>query len=60
LCEAMESKILCLMKTKGRGLAEKLSRIGQLWGNRSAGSWAADQGFIQYLTINNLSSFGNA
>jgi hypothetical protein len=59
LCEALESRIFRLMKTKGRGLAEKLSRIGQVWGNKSARSWAADQGFIQYLTVNNLSSFGN-
>ena len=59
LCEALESRVFRLMKTKGRGLAEKLSRIGQVWGNKSARSWAADQGFIQYLTVNNLSSFGN-
>jgi hypothetical protein len=58
LCEAMDSKIFRLMKTKGRVLAEKLSRIGQVWGNKSATSWATDQGFIQYLTVNNLSSFG--
>jgi hypothetical protein len=60
LCEAMESRVYRLMKTKGRGLAEKLSRIGQLWGNQSARSWTTDQGFIQYLTVNNLSSLGYA
>jgi len=60
LCEAMESRVYRLMKTGGRGLAEKLSRIGQLWGNQSARSWATDQGFIQYLTVNNLSSLGYA
>ena len=59
LCEAMESRIFRLMRTKGRRLAEKLSRIGQVGGNRSARSWATDQEFIQYLTVSNLSSFGN-
>jgi 16S rRNA U516 pseudouridylate synthase RsuA-like enzyme len=59
LCEAMESRVHRLMRTEGRNLAEKLSRIGQVWGNRSARSWATDQGFIQYLTVNNLSPFGN-
>ncbi len=57
LCEAMESKIIRLMRTKGRSLAEKLSMIGQVWGNKTARSWTRDRGFIQFLTINNLSSF---
>ena len=59
LREAMESRIFRLMRTKGRRLAEKLSHIGQVGGNRSARSWATDQEFIQYLTVSNLSSFGN-
>jgi hypothetical protein len=59
LCEAMESRVHRLMRTEGRSLAEKLSRIGQVWGNRSARSWATDQGFIQYLTVSNLSPFRN-
>jgi capsid protein len=57
LCEAMESKILRLMRSEGRSLAEKISKIAEAWGNRAAKSWANDRGFIQYLTINNLSSF---
>jgi len=57
LCEAMESMVIRLMKTEGRSLAEKISKIGQAWGNRAAKSWAKDRGFIQYLTVNNLSSF---
>jgi hypothetical protein len=57
LCEAMESRIFRLMRTEGRTLAEKISKIGQAWGNRAAKSWAKDSGFIQYLTINTLSSF---
>jgi hypothetical protein len=57
LCEAMESRIFRLMRTEGRTLAEKISKIGQAWGNRAAKSWAKDSGFIQYLTINSLSSF---
>jgi hypothetical protein len=57
LCEVMESRIVRLMRTEGRSLAEKISKIGQAWGNRAARSWANDRGFIQYLTISNLSSF---
>jgi len=57
LCEAMESRIFRLMRTEGRTLAEKLSKIAEVWGNRAAKSWAKDSGFIQYLTISSLSSF---
>ena len=57
LCEAMESRIFRLMRTEGLSLAEKISKIGQSWGNRTARSWAKDRGFMQYLTVNNLSSF---
>jgi hypothetical protein len=56
LCEAMESRIFCLMRTEGRSLAEKISKIGQTWGNRAAKFWAKDSGFIQYLTVSNLVS----
>ena len=57
LCEAMESRIFCLMRTEGRSLAEKICKIAEAWGNRIAKLWANDHGFIQYLTVNNLSSF---
>jgi len=57
LCEAMESRIFRLMRTEGRSLAEKISRIGEAWGNMSAASWARDRGFIQFLTVTNLLSF---
>ena len=57
LCEALESRVFRLMKTKGRSLAERISKIAEVWGNRAAKFWANDRGFIQYLTINNLSSF---
>lgn len=57
LCEAMESRIFRLMKTEGRSLAEKTSKIAEAWGNRAAKFWAKDSGFIQYLTISNLLSF---
>jgi hypothetical protein len=57
LCEAMESRILRLMRTEGRSLAEKISKIGQAWGNRAAKFWAKDRGFMQYLTVANLSFF---
>jgi len=55
LCEAMESRIFRLMRTEGRSLAEKISKIAEAWGNRAAKSWAKDHGFMQYLVVNNLS-----
>ena len=56
LLEAMESRVYRLMRTEGRSMAERLSRIAQSWGNREAKSWVNDQGFMQYLTISNLYS----
>ena len=55
LCEAMESRIFRLMRTEGRSLAEKIASIGEAWGNRAAKFWANDRGFMQYLTVSNLS-----
>lgn len=43
------------MREAGRALAEKVSRIAQLWGNKSAHTWARDESFIRYLTVMNLS-----
>ncbi len=57
LLEAMESRIFRLMRTEGRSLAEKISEIAEAWGNRAARFWANDRGFMQYLTVSNLSSF---
>ena len=57
LLEAMESRVYRLMRTEGRSLAERVSKIAQSWGNRSAKSWVKDRGFIQYLTVSNLASF---
>lgn len=56
LHEAMESMVIRLMKTEGRNLAEKISKIGQVWGNKTAKHWAKDSGFIQFLTVTHLSS----
>jgi len=42
------------MRSKGRGLAEKISRVAQRWGNKSASKWPGDTGFIRYLTIMSL------
>lgn len=57
LCEAMESRVFRFMRTEGKSLAEKISKIAEAWGNRAAKFWAKDSGFIQYLTVSNLSSF---
>jgi hypothetical protein len=56
LLNAVESKLTRLMRTQGRGLAEKLSRVAQDWGNRSAVYWASDLGFIEYLAVASISS----
>lgn len=56
LLDAMESKVLRLMKEVGRVLAEKLSRIAQKWDNTSAARWAKDLGFMQYLTITHINT----
>lgn len=57
LCESMESRIVRLIRTKGRCMAEKISKTAEGWGNSSAKSWANDQGFMQYLTVSNLCLF---
>lgn len=40
----------------GFPLAQKISKIGQSWGNNSAKNWASDKGFVKYLTIINLNN----
>jgi hypothetical protein len=59
LCEAMESRIYRLVRSEGKAMVEKLSEIAVGWGNKTARSWAEDRGFMQYVTINNLDSFGS-
>jgi hypothetical protein len=56
LLDAMESKVVRLMREVGQPLARKLSRIAQKWGNKSADHWVADPGFIQYSTINYINT----
>jgi hypothetical protein len=51
LVEALEGKVSRLMRQVGGPLAEKMSRIAQGWGNKSACEWAKDAGFVRYLTI---------
>lgn len=51
LLEAMESEVCRLMRTRGRDLAQRLSHIAQVWGNRSAVDWAADLCFVKFLAI---------
>jgi hypothetical protein len=40
-----------LVRTRGRGLAERLSRVAQGWGNESAVFWGGDLGFMEYLVV---------
>jgi len=48
---ATESQVRRMVRTLGRSMAQKVSRIARGWGNRSARQWAEDRGFIQFLAI---------
>jgi len=56
LLDAMESKVVRLMREVGQVLARKLSRTAQNWGNTLAQQWVTDPGFVQYLTINYINT----
>jgi hypothetical protein len=51
LLDAMESGFTRQMRQIGVPLAEKISRIAQEWGNKTAHQWPNDSGFVEYLTI---------
>jgi len=51
LLDAMESRVARVIREVGSDLAEKLSRIAQSWGNKSAHHWTEDKSFMQYLAI---------
>jgi len=48
---ASTSQIVNLVNQVGRPLAERLSRIAQKWGHKTAYEWATDDGFSKYLTL---------
>ena len=56
LLDAVESRLSRLVRTQGRGFAEKLSRVAQGWGNKSAVRWASDLGFVEYLAVASVNS----
>ena len=58
LCEALESRVFRLIRTEGRCMVEKLSKIAQNWGYENARNWVEDQGFRQYLVVCNLNVLG--
>ena len=58
LCEALESRIVRLVRTEGRAMAKRLSEVGEAWGYRAARSWQKDRGLMQFLVINNLDVLG--
>jgi hypothetical protein len=60
LDEAMGSRVQRLMREIGGGLALKLSRIAQKWGNRLAVQWANDFGFMKYLTVTCINAPGGS
>lgn len=51
LSNAMESKVSQMIRQVGETLAQKVSKIAQTWGNKSAVEWKADPGFIRYLSV---------
>lgn len=51
---AMESRISVLIRTEGKELAKRLSSVATSLGCQSAGGWAFDRGFWQYLAVMNL------
>jgi hypothetical protein len=59
LFEAAESEVSRLMREVGEPLAKKLSLIAKGWGCKSAGSWAKDEGFIRFLTVNYMNTPGH-
>ena len=58
LCEALESRIVRLVRTEGPALAKRLSETAEAWGHRAARSWQNDLGLMQFLVINNLDVLG--
>lgn len=56
LLNAVESRLSRLVRMRGRGLAERLSRIAQGWGHKSAVRWASDLGFMEYLAVASIDS----
>jgi len=56
LLDAMESEVARQMRTVGHPLAQKLSRIAQGWGNKSAVKWATDVGFVMFLAISQMNT----
>jgi len=47
----LQSSIARSLRAVGRPLAEKLSLIGQQWGNASAKNWATDSSFAFFLAV---------
>ena len=54
LSSALETHISRLIRTKGKEMTQKLSKIGKSLGCKSAKHWVNDKGLGQFLIINNL------
>jgi hypothetical protein len=44
------------MITYGESIAQRVSNIAQVWGNKLAIKWSNDEGFIRYLTVLNVNN----
>ena len=49
--DLLENSLLKTLRSVGSMLAQKISSIGQKWGNTSAAKWATDSSFIYFLAV---------
>jgi len=54
LRDAMKSEFTRLMEEFGLRQARTLARYAVMWGYAAARAWAADSGFVRYLTLINV------
>ena len=52
ISEALRSPLERFRSQVAKPFAEKISLIASKWGNRSAGKWADDLAFIQWIAVN--------
>ena len=56
LREALKGPFVRMMEDYGVGRAWGISKTAVGWGYRAAGGWAAEVGFVRYLTVLGLNS----
>jgi len=56
LKEALKGPFVKMMEDYGVGKAWMMSKTAVGWGYRAAGGWAREDGFVRYLTVNELNA----